>query len=76
MNGATHAHSLDEEDKKKGVAKTNARWRKGKVALLDLLFTELEINRETGQGNYEKTQAKKARETLMNDEELSRYILI
>ena len=57
--GTLHAHSLDEEDKRKGVAKTNARWRKSKVMLLELLFTHLNIDRETGQGSYEKTQAKR-----------------
>ena len=74
-NGTTHANSLDEEDKRKGIAKVNARWRKCKVNLLNLLFTELEINSETGKGFYEKTKAKKCRELLIQDEELSRYIL-
>jgi hypothetical protein len=75
QHGITHANTLDEEDKQKGVAKTNARWRTCKVALLHKLFTELEINPETGKGFYEKTTAKKVREIIIKDEELSRYIL-
>jgi hypothetical protein len=73
--GVDHASKLDETDKTKGVAKTNAQWRRSKIRLLSLIFSLLGLSIESGQGIYNKTEARKLREAILNDKELVRYIL-
>ena len=75
QKGLINAQELDEKDKNKGVAKTNARWRKVKVRLLELIFNTLDLDIGSGDGIYGNEQAQLARQRIIDDEELSRYVL-
>ncbi len=74
LNGYESAQKNDQADKDKGVAKTNAQWRAVKVQLLNTLFEQLEIDKTTGAGSYDKTKAQKTRDVIRKDEALNRYV--
>lgn len=75
VGGEFNALSLDEKDKNKGVAKTNAKWRFSKRRLMLLLVQCLGIDMLTGKGTYGTEKAKQFRSLLIDDDELKRYII-
>ena len=74
LQGVEKAKDNDKQDHEKGVAKTNAKWRASKVALLVLLCNRLKIDSLTGSGCFTPDEAKKARQAIQQDAALVRYI--
>ncbi|MDA7742570.1 hypothetical protein N8865_03055, partial [Francisellaceae bacterium] len=72
--GTEKAKEHDTNDKNAGVAKTSAKWRESKVKLLRLIFDTLEIDVESGAGQYTQEEANKTRAAIKQDDTLQRYI--
>jgi phage/plasmid primase-like uncharacterized protein len=72
--GIEQAQRNDANDKQMGVAKTNAKWRKTKVTLLNLIFATLQIDIESGEGCYTQNQAQQTRLMIKQDENIVRYL--
>lgn len=74
LQGVRKAQDNDQKDHKQGVAKTNAKWRANKVSLLLLLFSTLNVDLLTLTGQFSTQGAKQARQAILEDAALVRYI--